>query len=365
MSDPLDHHLVGRLEAVAPVSLASLRKAGLSFARRMERKHWIAAGSRHRISVAALAVDEGVFRELIEDDDRGWLVGHLFDSTPRSTVVHFEGERCWLSFSSAGEGEVDSGEVTSILRPYLERHGASAEVKVAARAEYEPPGFSIDVEIHPEFGRGATLADAWRIGEDAAKLIDVVDGDEIPHSMALDLLRSGRWGVFKGRPESGWLEAKGAPYAEANARLAGNWRYELAKDVAAFANSPDGGIIVIGMTTADEGDGEVITGFREFDLNRVTASTYGNHVAQLVHPQVEGFEVVRVRGEERNRGIVALMIPRQDPSNVPFLVRGTVSGGKVLGNHVLWPVRQGDRTAVLDADGLHTRLRLGDQAIKS
>jgi hypothetical protein len=208
------------------------------------------------------------------------------------------------------------------------------------------------------------MLDAWHIGEDAAALIDVVQGDEIPRSMALDLLRSSRWGVFKGLSESDWFEAKGAPYAEANRRLGKNWKYELAKDVAAFANSPEGGIIVIGMITEDEGDGEVITGFREFDLKRVTAGSYGNYVAQHIHPRVEGFEVVRLPGRERRRGIVALVIPPQDPSNFPFLVRGVVRDGEVLGSHILWPVRQGDQTAVLDADGLHARLRLGDQVMK-
>jgi hypothetical protein len=118
------------------------------------------------------------------------------------------------------------------------------------------------------------------------------------------------------------------------------------------------------MTTQDGGDGEVITGFKEFDLKRVTATSYGNYIAQHVHPQVNGFEVVRVPGREQRRGIAALVIPPQDPSGFPFLVRGVVKNGKALGNHVLWPVRQGDRTALLDIDGLHTRLRLGDQAIK-
>ena len=58
------------------------------------------------------------------------------------------------------------------------------------------------------------------------------------------------------------------------------------------------------------------------------------------------------------------MIPPQKPSNLPFLVRGTINQGAVLGHHILWPVRQGDQTALLDIDGIHSRLRLGDQAIK-
>jgi hypothetical protein len=364
LDDPLDHHLLAQFETAGPISLASLRRATDSFFRRMERDSWFGPGNSQRVTIGLRNESADEFLKTLVDAGNGHVHNPQFHDTPRPTAIHLDDEWCSVSFSLRRGEETDTREAEAVLAPFLKRLGATAKVSSGSTERHEVPGFKIEVEIRPKFHRGATLLDAWRIGEDAAALIEVVEGDEIPRSMALDLLRSGRWGVFKGQPELDWFEAKGAPYAEANRHLGKNWKYELAKDVAAFANSPEGGFIVIGMTTEDEGDGEVITGFREFDLKRVTAGSYGNYVAQHVYPRVEGFEVVRLPGRERGRGIAALVIPRQDPSNLPFLVRGLVRDGEILGSHVLWPVRLGDQTAILDANGLHARLRLGDQVIK-
>jgi hypothetical protein len=146
--------------------------------------------------------------------------------------------------------------------------------------------------------------------------------------------------------------------------MGSNWRYELAKDVAAFANSPDGGLIVLGMVTKDVGDGDVISGRKEFDLKRAQTPAYRKYVAQLVYPQVEGFEVTRIDGTRDGYGLAVLTIPPQAQSRRPFLVRGVLRAGKVMGSHLLWPVRQADETVLLDITAIHDRLRLGDQVIK-
>jgi hypothetical protein len=353
--------LVSSLAEVEAVSLASLREVAARLEREDRRRTRGEPGRAHRTSIGLVHQSDFLQRE-IDDPQASYIAEEIFD-LPRDPTVSIEGGRVFVHFAYWREEEPDAKAVERRLAPYLARSDAVAEVTTGPQWQVVD-GWRLDVKIDRDFPRGATFGDAWHLGDDAKTLLGIVDGDEIPHSIAIDLIRGRRHGAFKGQPESGWLEAKGAPYADANRRLGKNWKYELAKDVAAFANSPEGGIIVIGMTTEDEGDGEVITGFREFDLKRVTAASYGNHVAQLVHPRVEGFEVVRVPGRERGRGIVALVIPPQDASNLPFLVRGVVRDGDVLGNHVLWPVRQGDQTALVDADGLHSRLRLGDQVIR-
>jgi hypothetical protein len=365
--DRLTYYLLGAVERIGPVRLAALRRPIAGFLRRRERESWFESRPARRVTIGVGHESDSIFQKPMEVGDESWVIEEYFGTAPVSPAVSFEDDEIFVSFTLRRPEEPDADEIERVLTPFVSRQKADLSVSTKVLPDHwdrDPPEFAAAVEIRCEFQRGATLTDAFRLGEEAKVLVDVVEGDEIPHRLALDLLRAGRWNLFKGRPESDWLEAKGAPYAEANRHLGKNWKYELAKDVAAFANSPEGGIIVIGMTTADDGDGEVINGFREFDLRRVTAGSYGNYVAQHIHPRVEGFEVARLPGREPGRGIVALAIPRQDPSSFPFLVRGVVRDGEVLGNHILWPVRQGDQTAILDADGLHARLRLGDQVMK-
>lgn len=206
--------------------------------------------------------------------------------------------------------------------------------------------------------RGGTVGDAYRFGKEVAALLNALDGGAVSASTALDLLRAGRFDLFRGQPESEWLEAKGAPYEGVN------WKYEFAKDVAAFANA-GGGLIALGLTTTDKGDGDVITGFREVLFNSVNATTYRNHVSQLVYPAIADFDVVRCEGGHPGRGIIVFVVPPQASSSQPFLVRGVSLRGKVLGAHVLVPTRRGAMTELLDAAAIHSFLRLGRRVVFS
>lgn len=152
---------------------------------------------------------------------------------------------------------------------------------------------------------------------------------------------------MRGQPEGQWLDAKGGPYALTGPNRDPLAAWELAKDVAAFANSPTGGLILLGATIRDRGDGETIAGFREFELNRLRRQAYRNHVAQKVFPRVVGFEVIWVERANSGRGLGLLVIPSQDDADKPFLVRGVVRDRRQLGAHMMWPVRREDDTAVL------------------
>jgi hypothetical protein len=118
------------------------------------------------------------------------------------------------------------------------------------------------------------------------------------------------------------------------------------------------------MTARDQGDGEVITGVNEFDLRAAPRHVFRNIVAQKIYPRVEGFEVDRVEGSMKGRGLVTLVIPPQPQTRRPFIVTGVVRGRAVLGAHLLIPVRREDDTALMDAASVHARLRLGEAVIE-
>src|SRR5437763_1414615 len=83
---------------------------------------------------------------------------------------------------------------------------------------------------------------------------------------ALHLLTAGRADLLRGQPESDWLEAKGQPY-----RLdEESESFELAKDVAALANGPEGGIIVLGLTTRKQAGDEYVAGLNPFPVTDIS-----------------------------------------------------------------------------------------------
>jgi hypothetical protein len=237
---------LARLDDVDAISLASLRAAVAGRLARWEKEPWLDSEETHRVAIAVLRGDNEIFYRERYEPEIFHVVDEVFNDVPMRPVVLIEDGQISVAFSLQRDEAPDTDEVEAQLRPFLIRHKAVASVSTEPLEAPLSPGFNLKIKIEQAFPRSATLGDAWRLGEDAAALIEIVQGEEIPRAMALDLLRNGRWGVFKGQLESDWLEAKGAPYVDSNAGRGENWKYELAKDVAAFANSPDGGIIVMG-----------------------------------------------------------------------------------------------------------------------
>jgi hypothetical protein len=361
LGDPVEYFLLGTVEGVGAASLASFRQALIRWRgkqqgveERPDAQVWVGL-TRHQ--------EQELHREL-SDQGEVWLLEDYANPPPTNPALYLDGERLRIQIQVWSGENPDPTDTTQLLAPFLERHGASSEVSASPVPEHEGGGFRLTVDIDRPLSRGATVANAWRLGDEAFALLRAAKDGELPRSAAFDLFCAGRWDLFKGQPESDWLDAKGEPYDHLIPELGKNWKYELAKDVAAFANSPDGGIVVLGMTTNDVGDGEEINGHKEFNLSRVRAATYRTHIAQCVYPAVVGFEVRKVEGRKAGHGLVALVIPPQPESSRPFLVTGVISRGTALGNHILLPVRRGDRNESMDASAFHARLRLGEQVIR-
>jgi hypothetical protein len=318
-------HFAGTVEGTSAAGLASLRQALLRWPGR-------SSSSTLRVVVSLSGVVEADF-DLSRDSGRSVLV--------------LAGNRLLVKARTSSEWPA----VSRLLSPLLERHKASL-VKVG----FESYGdIAVDWPI-----RGRSVADALRFHDELRVLLSAADGGELTPSTTLDILRAGRWDVLHGQPESSWLDAKGAPYAN----LKGNGKYELAKDIAAFANSPDGGLIVLGMCTKKNRDGvDTIRRVEEFELAKVRRQSYRDLVERWVYPRVVGFEVERIEGASEGRGLAVLLVPPQAETSLPFLVQGTYLSDKVLGAHVLFPVRRGDDTTAMDAASMHARLRLGNQVI--
>ena len=205
------------------------------------------------------------------------------------------------------------------------------------------------------------VRDALDLGTEVLQLLKAARGGELAPSTTLDLLRAGRWNLLVGQPESQWLDAKREPYD----RKKPHWQYEFAKDVAAFANSDAGGLIVFGLTASDRGDGEIITGRHFFPLEQINRQAYRSMIARLVYPRVVGLEIERIEIEEAGAGagIAVVVVPSQPESARPFLVHGLVQQRDVLGSHILLPYRHEDETRSLDPAALHARIRLGEDVL--
>jgi hypothetical protein len=140
------------------------------------------------------------------------------------------------------------------------------------------------------------------------------------------ILDSHQFNNLIGQDEDTWFEAKGNnPYDFATPV----GRYELAKDVSAFANA-EGGILIVGLTTA------LVT---ELRTERVTAldlciqadfdvARYLGVIKEYVHPPIEDLNVYWIPvNAEATQGLGIIEIPVQSAKSKYFLIAKVVESG--------------------------------------
>jgi hypothetical protein len=252
-------------------------------------------------------------------------------------------------------------DLLRVITPLLRGHGAVPQ----------------RVESHDEFGleevllnfsfsslRGKRVRDVQAAGTEVAELASAVSEDGALEAKAIEaLVLAGSAALLIGQHEHQGFDAKAAGYDLSSER----GRFELAKDVAAFANGGREGTIICGLRTARRAGSDVVrevnlaslSGFREIDWIRV--------IRRLVVPAPEG---VRVRsrpisGASGPVGYLALSIPAQPEHLKPFLVKcGLREDGRVVETDITVPVRIGEDTEYSDAAGLHGLLTAGRAVLR-
>jgi hypothetical protein len=226
------------------------------------------------------------------------------------------------------------------------------------RIEIEGSGTQAYGEISIAFGRrGATVRDAIELGLDVVNLVDLLRDGAPTAESALDLLTAGRADLLVGLPESKWLDAKSQGYD----LRTDHGRIELAQDVARFANGDTDGLLVIGLRTRKNREGEVITKTSP-TLDPFDTGRYHRSIDTKIFPPVQGLTVrntpVRISGG-RSGNMLAIYVPAQPEEMKPFLVHGAVVQGNVEGAFISIVQRRGEHSIPITAPAIHATLAAG------
>lgn len=152
----------------------------------------------------------------------------------------------------------------------------------------------------------------------------------------------------RGPRECAWLDAKGQPYQLDQPKSAA----ELAKDVAALANT-SGGVIVIGLRTRREGSSEVIDEVHPVPDKLIDRDRHRKLVRERVFPFVRDFSTWWLPvGDER--GLLVIDVPAQASKDKPFIGSGSDGTQAAVDvSSVAVPLRDDDGTHWLSGQELH------------
>lgn len=139
-------------------------------------------------------------------------------------------------------------------------------------------------------------------------------------------------------------------------------KYELAKDLSAFANS-DGGFIIIGMThrQSSEVKRDIVAGFDYLDDGQVEASQIRQVLNKHIYPKIKEPSINWIQhGEDSAKGVLVIKIPPQSNSDKPFLITKIAEESEQLQGYILGMAeRQGDSNLPLSPASMHEVLKRG------
>jgi hypothetical protein len=278
------------------------------------------------------------------------------DTSPRDVWLGFLGEHLTVEVGRAIDDTSPALNVETLLAPLLDRHGA--EVHGSFR---DDQGGHLS-EIHSLGLKDSSrpMGKLYELGIEAQALLDAASGaGAVTAATARDLIRGGRAGALCGQPESNWIDAKEIPHRTDTEAAA----FELAKDVAAFANTGQDALIVYGIRTSAGPGGDVLDALRPIELASLDLPALRNALRDRLVPLIADLEVsvVDARG---GYGFAWIFIPAQPEYARPLLVRGAFCDGKVMGTHVSVPFRVGEDTGHWDASMIHSLIQAGRVALQ-
>ena len=313
-------------------------------------------------SLVSLARAVNAFREANSEDVTRLFLYDLASEdfwpevAPVSPVaVAFFGDRLRIEISTKRPPEApERPQLHRVLAPLLRRGNA---VMSATRTSEVFGVEEIDLVFAPLTLRANRLRDVYHLAIDARDLAEAVlaRGALDAHAIA-DLVRVRRADLLVGQRESQVFDAKSGYYQLDD----DDGKLELAKDVAAFANTGRSAVIVLGLRTRGDHQGDRVSAAPGLPKERLQPGRFRQVVASWVYPPPEGMSFLW-HGEEK--GFLVVLIPSQPSELQPFLVRRGRLGRSLSEEQFTLPVRQGEDTSYRDIGRLHSLLVAGRAAL--
>lgn len=321
-----DAGLVANREVLEPAGLTSLRRA-------LERHQYAWGYGSDRVHLTEEPEGE------IDDESQLGEIGFVFEDE----------QLLAQAFVPAFGPRPEDRTIRSLASPALERQ----RMQIAKVNVYEEKwGWAIWLTLQLPIAR-RSVRDAIRATELVSDAVQGAYVEEFDRGTAARVIRARHPELLVKSFESVWLEAKSSPYRLTEK----DEQYELAKDVAGFANA-SGGLILIGAKTKRRPEGDQITAVNGCVLSQAIPAAMRSTLRRWVYPRIDDLQIDQIVLSGDDRGVVLIEVPAQEETRKPFLVAGA-RAGRTSQLGFTYAVREGEGVEAPRIEVVHQLIRVG------
>jgi hypothetical protein len=315
------------------------------------------------VSVVSLTRAMNTLREQIREDTL-WMYLYDVDSSEKywpevsvyePVTLKFYGDRVRVVALAQTFGkQLRNAYLGQILLPLMRRS------RFTLTGSTYRSGLVDDVELkmEPSRVRGRRVSDLIHVARDAITLTEAVlrEGALTAGAVA-DLVAADRADLVIGQREGAAFDAKSVYTLDSDAA-----RFEFAKDVAAFANAPEGGLIVVGLRTRKAAHDDMVVAAPKLAVSRSQIAALRGVITSWLFPRPVDVTIKPVVNRD-GIGFILIRIPPQPPELQPIFVRRAKLARKLSTEQITVPYRSDDKTEYWDAARLHSLIVAGRAAM--
>ncbi|WP_405395325.1 helix-turn-helix domain-containing protein [Microbispora hainanensis] len=281
-----------------------------------------------------------------------------WEETPMIFIDLVSGDYLPIEVAVRSIKDVPLKVITRIVSAVLEEHGCRLSESEASRSSSavhesaDPGAFVWTVEaLCPA---GMTVAQICDLRKELNYSTFFTNQSFADPRAVYELVRAGGAERLLGMQENEWLEVKSAPYEMKRDK---QWQCELAEDVARFANSEYGGIIIVGVRSEKVDGRDTLRKLSPLPPDGRRVQSYHQSIDSHIHPPVERLLIGNV--PVGNGEVLCILIPPQPEERKPFLVQGAFVDGKYQRGLISIVRRRGEHSIPITAREIHAMLVAG------
>lgn len=197
--------------------------------------------------------------------------------------------------------------------------------------------------------------------QEVQALVNALGTNGLTPSTLADIVRAGQSEALLGQTENQWLEIKSEHFYPETPK----GKFRFLRSVVQFANTDEGGILLLGAKTESRSGVDVIEKITPLPRSQETSKRkeqYKSALTDAVFPPIKNLSIEEIQLDSGS--MMIFLIPPQPEELKPFLIHGIEEDRKKNNQYISFVERNGDAVYTYTPQSIHSMLAAGKALLR-